>query len=187
VNPDSSAPSSVRVGLADEGWPAVAAARDGLDAEQLLGTLRAVFPAETRTCHWSACLDTISPIGAGLPADLAGWTEGRVWGRQAEVRWRPQSDGNFSALFLGDGELIPEGFSALGAPLRAVPSRDVDGLCLWGRRAADGRYYSSRLSRGLDYAGLETDAAQARIPFRLLLDGAGQVRFVRLALTEEGS
>ena len=187
MNPDALVPRGVAVGLADEGWPAVAAAREGMDAGQLLGAMRAVFPAETRTCHWSACVDTLSPIGAGLPGDLAGWAEGRVWGRQAEVRWRRQRGGHFSALFLGDGELIPAGFSALGAPLRAVPSRDVDGLCLWGSRAADGRYYSSRLPRGLDYAGLGTDAVQARIPFRLLLDAAGQVRFVRLALAEEGS
>ena len=187
MNPAAPVAPGANLSLAADVWPAVAAARAGLDAEQLLGALQTVFPPDTRTCHWSACVDTLSPVQAGLPADLSGWAEGRVWGRQAEVRWRQQGNGHFSALFLGDGELIPDGFSALGEPLRAVPGEDVDGLYLWGTRAADGRYYSSRLPHGLDYAGLGTDAARARIPFRLLLDAAGQVRYVRLALPEEGS
>jgi hypothetical protein len=179
-------PTSAGASAADAGRPgvpAVAGVRDDLTADALLALLRATFAAG-RTLHWSACLDTLGPISAGLPTDLTGWTEGRAWGAGAEVRWQPAGDARFSALYLGEGDALPEGFQALATDLRAVPGAEPDGLFLWGTRGADGEYREPRLPRLLDYAALGASAPQARLPCRLIVDAAGQVRFVRLMLEE---
>jgi hypothetical protein len=174
----TSAPDGGRPGV-----PALAAVRDDLTAESLLALLQATF-AVGRALHWSACLDTLGPITAGLPEDLTGWSEGRVWGTQAEMRWQPAGLERFSALYLGEGEALPEGFSVLASDLRAVPSAETEGLFLWGTRGTDGQYREPRLPRPLDYAGLGVTATEARVPCRLLVDAAGQVRFVRLSVDE---
>jgi hypothetical protein len=165
--------------------PAVAAVRDDLTADALLALLRATFGSGD-ALHWSACVDTLGPITAGAPQDLTGWSEGRVWGTRAEVRWQPAGGEHFSALYLGEGEALPEGFEALVGDLRAVPSAESEGLFLWGTRGADGQYRESRLPRPLDYTALGTTAAEARVPCRLLVDAAGRVRFIRLTV-EEGT
>jgi hypothetical protein len=167
-----------------EGWPAAAGVCAGLSAEALLGVLRAVFPPEVRSCHWGARADAISPILAGLPTDLAIWSEGRAWSRQAELRWQTDDAEHFSTLYLGDGDALPADFDAVGGVVRAVPSQPDGSTYLWGTRGPDGRYRDLRLGHALDYSGLGGDQAAARVPYRLLLSASGEVRFVRWALEE---
>ncbi len=168
------------------GVPAVAGVREELGADELLALLAAVFPPGTPCRHWCACLDTIGPLAGGLPSDLAGWSDGRAWGARAEVRWQQATDGRYGALYLADGETLPAGFAALDADLRAVPSEDAAGLYLWGTRRDDGRYHTTRLPRPLEYPGLGASGREPRVPYRVLWGADGVVRFVRLALVEEG-
>jgi hypothetical protein len=163
--------------------PAVAGVRDGLAAEEVLELLAAVFPAGTPCQHWCAGPAAIGPLAAGRPADLAGWTEGRVWGAQAEVRWRRDADGRYSVLYLGEGAELPSGFAPLASPLSTARARLT--LWLWGARGPDGHFHSPQLPRALDYSGIAPAASQVRIPVRLLLAPDGRVCFVRLTLEEE--
>jgi hypothetical protein len=176
----ASAPDGGRRGL-----PAVAGTRDDLTADALLALLRATF-ADSRTYGWGASIDTLGPISAGPPSNLDGWSEGRAWGAGAEVRWQPAGAERYAALYLGDGETLPEGFRALADDLRAVPSADPEGLFLWGTRGADGQYWDARSPRPRDYAALGAMAPEVRVPCRLLVDAAGQVRFIRLTTTVAG-
>jgi hypothetical protein len=166
------------------GVPALAGVRDDLTTATLLALLRTTF-ADGRAHHWSACLEALGPIRAGLPPDLDGRSEGRVWGARAEIRWQAAGAGGYSALYLGEGEALPEGFQPLAGDLRALPSAEAEGLFLWGTRGADGQYRDPRLPRPLDYAGLGATAPEARVPCHLLVDAAGQVRFIRLVVAEE--
>jgi hypothetical protein len=169
---------------------AVAAARRGLGAGELLAMLAAVFPSSARCCHWCACVDTIGPVAGGLPADLSGWSEGRAWGAHAEVRWQQDADRSFSALYLGAAGSLPADFVVLGDELRAAPGEPAAGLYLWGTRDADGRFQDPRLPGPLEYPGLAatgpaSDAPEARIPYQRLLAADGSVRFLRLTLPED--
>ena len=166
------------------GHPAVAGVRDDLTADVLLALLRAIFPGDD-THYWVACLDTLGPVSAGLPTDLAGWSEGRAWGARAEVRWQPTDAERYSALYLGDGEALPEGFQPLAENLQALPSTEAEGFFLWGTRGANSQYWEPRLPRSLDYAGLGAMASEPRVPCRLLVGADGQVRFIRLAAPED--
>lgn len=181
---EASATTTADPDVGRPGVPAVAGGRDDLTANTLLALLRATF-ADGHAHHWGACLDTLGPISAGLPSDLAGWSEGRAWDARAEVRWQPASAERYAALYLGDGETLPEGFQALDGDLRAVPGAETDGLFLWGTRGADSQYWDPRLPRPLDYAGLGATAPEARVPCRLLVDADGQVRFIRLTTAVE--
>ena len=68
--------------------------------------------------------------------------------------------------------------------LRAVPGAEADGLVLWGTRGADGQYREPRLPHPLDYAALDSQRPEVRVPCRLLIGADGQVRWVRLAAPE---
>jgi hypothetical protein len=169
---------------------AVAATCQGLGAPELLAVLAAVFSAGARCCHWCACVDTLGPVAAGLPADLSGWSEGRAWGAHAEVRWQQDPSGPYSALYLGTADRLPPDFLVLGPKLRAAPGEPADGLFLWGTRDADGRFRSPRLPHALEYPGLAVlaqaaDAPEARVPYERLLAVDGTVRFLRLTLPEQ--
>ncbi|HZU05013.1 MAG TPA: hypothetical protein VFB73_03495 [Chloroflexota bacterium] len=164
--------------------PAVAGVRDGLTAEEVLELLAAVFPAGTPCQHWCAGPAAIGPLAAGRPTDLAGWTEGRVWGARAEVRWCRSAAGDYSVLYLGEGTALPSGFAPLASPLSAARARLA--LWLWGARGPDGRFSSAQLPRALDYAGIAPAASQVCVPVQLLLAPDGRVCFVRLTLAEEG-
>jgi hypothetical protein len=171
------------------GEPAVVAVREGLAADELLAVLGSVFPAGTPSRHWCACLDTIGPLADGHPTDLAGWSEGRAWGARAEVRWQQAADGRYRVLYLGDGDTLPDGFTALDADLRAEPGEETAGVYLWGARGDDGRYHTTRLPRPLEYPGIgatASDNREPRVPYRVLSGADGVARFVRLALAEEG-
>ncbi|HZR97115.1 MAG TPA: hypothetical protein VFE37_00325 [Chloroflexota bacterium] len=178
-----SAAEAEAAGDARPGVPAVAGVRDDLTADGLLVLLRTTFP-ESRAHYWGARVDALGPIAAGVPADLAGWSEGRVWGARAEVRWRRAGAERYSALYLGEGETLPDGFRPLAGDLRAVPGAEAEGLFLWGTRGADGLYREPRLPHPLDYAALGATAPEARVPCRLLLGPDGQVRFIHLAAEE---
>jgi len=176
---------------AGAGREAVAAARDGLAAADLLALLTGVFPPGARAAHWGACLDTIGPLAAGIPADLTGWTEGRAWSARAELRWQQASDGTYRALYLGEAGAAPAGFTLLAADLRAVVAADAPGLLLWGARGSDGQYHAARLPRPLDYPAVASlglasaDSGAPSVSCELLLGHDGAVRWVRLALSEE--
>jgi hypothetical protein len=129
-------------------------------------------------------VETIGPLASGLPTELAGWTEGRAWSARAEVRWQQASAGQFSALYLGGGEALPDGFAPLARDLRAVPGEDAAGLYLWGRRGDDGLYRSTRLPRPLDYPAAG-GMPEARQPYQILVGSDGLVYFLRLTLAEE--
>jgi hypothetical protein len=167
----------------EPGLPAIAGTRDGLGAADLRAVLAAVFPSGTPCRHWCARPETIGPLAAGLPDDLAAWAEGRAWSAGAEVRWQQDGPERYRALYLADGDTLPEGFVPLGAGLRALPGEAEPGLYLWGRRGDDGRYHATRLPRALDYpaaAGVEV-----RVPYQRLVGLDGMVRFLRLTLGEE--
>lgn len=174
----TSAPDAGRPGV-----PALAAARDDLTADGILSLLPSLFPTG-RALHWGASLDTLGPITAGLPENLNGWCEGRVWGAQGEVRWQATEADHFSVLYLGEGDTPPDGFHPLTTDLRSVASAEPDGLVLWGAREADGQYRELRLPRPLDYSAVGATGVQAHVPCRLLVDAAGQVRFIRLTVAE---
>lgn len=195
--PPSPGPSPHEPTSADEPGPAalapraVAAAGDDLAAADLLALLAAVFPPGTRAAHWSACLDTIGPLAAGSPTELAGWTEGRVWGARAEVRWQRAPGGAYQALYLGDAASAPASLTPLADDLRAVVDAAAPALLFWGTRDADGRYQATRLPSPLDYPaaaalGLANEEnGTASVPCELLVSPNGVVRWVRLALREE--
>jgi hypothetical protein len=166
------------------GRPAVAGARDGLGTADLQAVLAAVFPGGTACRHWCARLDAIGPLAAGLPADLAAWTEGRAWGAGAEVRWQQDGAAGYRVLYLGEGDTLPDGFAPLGADLRALPGEAAAGLYLWGQRGDDRRYHATRLPRPLDYPAA-AGAPAVRLPYQRLVGPDGLVRFLRLTLGEE--
>ena len=170
---------------AARGRAAVAGARSRMTAEDILATLRAVFPTDTRAWSWTARADRIGPLAAELPSAVSGCSEGRAWGLHAEVRWRLQPELGYTALYLGTGEWLPEGFSVLGADLRAVAGEEAEGVHLWGKRDADGRYRSTRLAGALEYPALDAPTPDPRVPYELLLDPTGEVRYVRLTLREQ--
>jgi hypothetical protein len=164
------------------GVPAVTGVRDDLTADALLGVLRTTF-ASGPALYCVAWPDRIGPITRGVPQDLGGRSEGRMWGARAEVRWQPAGADRYRALYLGE-DALPDGFQPLASDLRALPSAEPEGLFLWGMRGADGCYHDPRLPRALDYAALAASAPEARLPCRLLVSTDGQVQFVRLALAE---
>jgi len=185
ARPDTTLAEPAPAAAPERGRPAVAGARDGLSAADLLALLAAVFSPGASVRHWTARLDAIGPLASGLPAALAGWTEGRAWSARAEVRWQQAGQGRYSALYLGEGERLPDGFAPLATGLRAVPGEDAAGLYLWGRRGPDGRYHATRLPHPLDYPAA-AGALEARQPYQVLVGPDEVVRFLRLTLAEEG-
>jgi hypothetical protein len=180
-----SATDSTPLAPADTAPPAVVAATcAGLTADDLLAVLHALFAGGGRCCHLRARPDALPPLGEGLPASVAGWTEGRVWDAQVEVRWRETAPGAFEALFLAEGRPHPPGFTPLPLALRAVAPDEPAGLYLWGERDLTGRYFADRLGRALTYPAALSIGPRPRLPCRLLVDGSGAVRFVRLTLPE---
>jgi hypothetical protein len=184
TSPEPAATEPTLAAAEAPGQPAVAGTRDGLSAADLLALLAAVFPAGTPARHWTAGLDRIGPLASGLPADLAGATEGRAWSARAELRWQQAGRDVFSALYLGEGEALPDGFAPLARDLRARPGEDAAGLHLWGRRGDDGLYRSTRLPRPLDYPAAGS-APEVRQPYQLLVGPDGIAYFLRLTLAEE--
>ncbi|HZR97212.1 MAG TPA: hypothetical protein VFE37_00815 [Chloroflexota bacterium] len=184
ASPEPAAPEPPLPAAEAPGQPAVAGTRDGLSAADLLALLAALFPAGTPARHWTASLDSIGPLASGLPADLAGATEGRAWSARAELRWQQAGGGQFSALYLGEGEALPDGFAPLARDLRTRHGEAAAGLYLWGRRDADGRYRSTRLPRPLDYPAAG-NAPEVRQPYQLLVGPDGIAYFLRLTLAEE--
>lgn len=182
-----SATDSTPLAPADTAPPAVVAATcAGLTADDLLALLRTVFPDGTRCCHLRARPDALPPLAEGLPASVAGWTEGRVWDAHAEVRWREAVPGAFEVLFLAEGRDPPPGFTPLALYLRAVVPDEPAGLYLWGERDSTGRYFADRLGRALTYPAVLSAGPRPRLPCRLLVDASGTVRFVQLSLPETG-
>ena len=169
-------PSSATVADARPGTPAVAGARGDLTADALGSLLHATF-ADGRAHYWTSHLDNLGPITAGLPTDLAAWSEGRVWDAHSEVRWQPDGPARFSALCLADGDTLPDGFRPLAGDLRAVPGAEAEAWSPWGTRGADGQYREPRLPHPLDYAGLDSQRPEVRLPCRLLIGADGQVRW----------
>ena len=108
-------------------------------------------------------------------------------GRACRVRWQADGAERFSALYLADGDTLPDGFQPLADDLRAVSGAQAEGLFLWGSRGADGQYREPRLPRSQDYAALETQRAEVRVPCRWLVGTDGQVRWVRLAAPEDAA
>jgi hypothetical protein len=182
--PELPAASEATAAASQPGLPAVAGTRDGLDAAALGAVLAAVFPSSTPCRHWCARPDAIGPLAAGLPADLAAWAEGRAWSAGAEVRWQQDGPERYRALYLAEGDTLPEDFAPLDAGLRALPGEAEPGLYLWGRRGDDGRYHATRLPRALDYPAA-AGAPEVRLPYRQLVGPDGMVRFLRLTLGEE--
>jgi hypothetical protein len=176
----SAAPVGASVGVA----PAVAGTRQGMTPAEVLATLRSVFSAGAAVCCWVARIDGIGSMADALPGDLTGCSEGRAWSVRAEVRWKARPGDGYAMLYLGASDQLPEGFVSLTTGLSEISGGDSGELYLWGTRGADGRYRSTRLGRPLEYPALVGEHPEPRLPYRLLVDAAGLVRYVRLALRE---
>jgi len=83
---------------------------------------------------------------------LEGWTKGRIFGSDAELRWRRV--GNLlHVVFLTDGDEVPECFTCpVPNPLENLECDDSDKRYLWGsQRNPDGTWEEERIARTLRY------------------------------------
>jgi len=109
---------------------------------------------------------------------LKGWTEGRIFGPDAELRWRMV--GNLlHVVFLTDGEKVPECFTCPNPnPLRNLKRDDSDRRYLWGsQKTPDGRWEEERIARTLRYP-IENSGKVPKLVLCKYLD-RGIVKFQR--------
>ena len=110
--------------------------------------------------------------GIPSPDMLARFAEGRLFGRDAELRWRRQRDG-YALLWLAEIEL-PEEFTPLGDWEPTRPRR----IYLFGSFRRDGVWRETRLPARLDYP--DRVGESPRVETILYRDLATQtIRFTR--------
>ncbi len=83
-----------------------------------------------------------------VEAEIEGYTRGRLFGKDAEIRWKKTIDG-YSLLWLSEGDL-PEGFTALGeCEWEKHAPQNV--FLLGGGETERKPWQDTRIPRNLDY------------------------------------
>lgn len=97
----------------------------------------------------------------GLPVGL--WPQGRVFGPQAEVRWRMADESNYEVLILTETKinLCPEDWREDKVEVNAKHP-----LYLWGKRGSEDSYWvETRIPRPLYYPVLEDETKKESRPY----------------------